>query len=92
VKKLKPFNVSNITSYNNLQELFSLLDNKINSQLIQRIGKLISLIKQQKQKIIEAYLHFAPEKELLRELITIHLAYNRVNMTKEENDEETIKL
>ncbi|CAJ0912806.1 20642_t:CDS:2 [Entrophospora sp. SA101] len=42
---------------------------KENSQSTKRTEKLINLIKQQKEKIVQAYLHFAPEKELLRELI-----------------------
>jgi len=37
-----------------------------------RIQELVKLIQKEKEKIVQAYLHFAPEKELLRKLIISH--------------------
>jgi hypothetical protein len=54
---------------------------QINQNLLEEkekeIQKLIKLIKEQKEKIIDAYLHFFTEKKLLRELIEEHLKLTR---------------
>ncbi|CAJ0748979.1 12489_t:CDS:2 [Entrophospora sp. SA101] len=58
--------------------------NKIKS-LEQEVERLINLIKQQKEKIIDAYLHFFAEKELLKELITDYLEYKKSQKQKLDN-------
>lgn len=45
--------------------------------LEEEILTLTKLIKQQKEKIVKAYLHFAPEKELLKEVIIAYLEYTK---------------
>lgn len=51
--------------------------NKRISYLEEKIEELSNLIKKQKEKIIDAYLYFAPEKILLRELISIHIEFSK---------------
>jgi len=46
------------------------------------INELTTLIKNQKEKIIQAYLRFAPCKELLKKLITTHLEYTKAKQQK----------
>lgn len=58
------------------QFLFAEQENKI-SYLELRVTELINLIKTQKQKIINAFLRLFPERDLLQELIIIHLEYTR---------------
>ncbi|CAH1756323.1 10668_t:CDS:2 [Entrophospora sp. SA101] len=60
---------------------------KENSQSTKRTEKLINLIKQQKEKIVQAYLHFAPEKELLRELIIENELTNKLDEKQMEEIE-----
>ncbi|CAJ0890170.1 10202_t:CDS:2 [Entrophospora sp. SA101] len=52
--------------------------------LEKRIKELESLIKKHKEKIVAAFLRFAPAKELLRELIVTHLEYTKFK--KQESD------
>lgn len=56
------------------QELFSFeeQEKKINYLEI-RIQELINLIKIQRQKIVQSFVNLLPEKELIQELITLHL-------------------
>lgn len=77
------FNVKTGDFEGNLQGLISLL--QINKILFepqeQEIQDLIKKIKQQGKKIIEAYLHFAPEKDLLRKLL---INYWELTKTKKQ--------
>ncbi|WNE40480.1 MAG: hypothetical protein GBAus27B_000547 [Mycoplasmataceae bacterium] len=56
------------------------------------INTLINIIQSQKKKIVEAYLHFAPEKELLQKTIEVYLEYIKSKLSKGEDNEETIEL
>jgi len=55
-----------------------------------RINELTNLIKTQKEKIINIFLRLSPEKELVQELITIHLEatrYKKQAIDSEDYDE-----
>src|SRR5205823_628716 len=52
--------------------------------LEEQIEELNNLIKKQKEKIVQAFLRFAPEKELLKELIKTHLEFTELK--KQESD------
>ena len=58
------------------QSQFQAQETKINYLEI-RIQELTNLIKSQKEKIINAFLRLFPEKDLLQELIIIHLEYTK---------------
>src|ERR1043165_5064758 len=58
-------------------------DTQIKS-LEEQIEGLKTLIKKQKEKIIQAFLHFAPEQDLLQELITTHLEF--AELKKQESN------
>lgn len=47
-----------------------------------QVQELTDLIKKQKEKILEAYIYFAPEKELLQGLIKVHLEYSKAKKQK----------
>jgi len=65
--------------------------NKKIQELENEVQRLVSLIKDKKEKIIEAYLHSFPEsqKELLQQLITAHLEYSK---TKKQDQKARLTL
>ena len=50
------------------------------------------LIKEQKDKIVQAWLSFAPEKELLRKLITAELSFGKAKENRERRKEKKKKM
>jgi len=58
------------------QTLFSEQEQEIN-YLESRVQELTNLIKNQKEKIINVFLRFLPEKELIQQLIKTHLEFIR---------------
>lgn len=62
-----------------LQKQLDLLQSQLNTNSIEylqvRIEELTNSIKQQKDKIVDAYLYFCSEKELLRRLINTYLEF-----------------
>ena len=70
-----------LISFLQKDQIISKKEEKI-SLLSFRIQELTNLIKQQKDKVVNAYLYFAEEKELLQQLITVHLEYIRAKQRK----------
>jgi hypothetical protein len=58
------------------------IDKNLFEEKEKEIKILTSLIKKQKEKIVEVYLKFAPEKELLRKLINARLEYAKARKQK----------
>lgn len=56
-------------------------DTQIKS-LEDQIAELNNLIKKQKEKIVQAFLRFAPEQDLLQELIIAHLEFTELKKQK----------
>ncbi|CAI2161592.1 13873_t:CDS:10 [Funneliformis geosporum] len=94
------FNVRTNTFQGNLQGLTSLL--QLNKSFLEQkeqkilllesqIQELTNLVKNQKQKIVNAYLFLSSEKELLKELVTRHLEFTKFKsqeMNSSDYDEQ----
>jgi hypothetical protein len=61
--------------------LFEEKEKQINLLELQ-IQELTNLIKKQKERIVNAYLYFPPEKELLQELIKTYLKFTKLKSKK----------
>jgi hypothetical protein len=65
--------------------LFAEKEQRIN-YLELRVQELTNLIKTQKEKIINAFLRLFPERDLLQELITVHLEFIRFKEQAQNSD------
>lgn len=89
INQFEFFNVKTGFFQGNLQNinfLFSRSQENIDL-LTSELIKLTGIIKEQKEKIIQAYLRFAPEKELLQEVIQVKLELSKLTKAKGESKE-----
>ncbi|WNE39993.1 MAG: hypothetical protein GBAus27B_000060 [Mycoplasmataceae bacterium] len=86
IKEFKHFNVKTGEFEGEYNKIFSFIEKNNEENLILRIHiqELIKHVEEQKEKIINAYLKFAPEKELLKEIINLQLEFARFK--KNHND------
>ncbi|WNE41204.1 MAG: hypothetical protein mread185_000661 [Mycoplasmataceae bacterium] len=85
IKEFKDFNVKTGDFEGEYNKIFSFIEknNEENLVLRFRVQELTNLTKEQRKKIFDAYLRFAPEKELLRNLINKCLEYSRAKKERQ---------